>query len=195
MSGRLTVLRQKRPLDHAHFVFALDNGYYLHFIDARKFGRVKYLGPEADVDAALGLGIEPLSAEFTAQSLQALAAASPCRIKTFLLDQKKIAGIGNIYSDEALWRARIHPLRRANTLSPKETAALREAIVEVLRLGIKENGAAIDWVYPGGHFQDSFQVYAKEGQACARCGTKIRRIIVGQRGSRFCPTCQREKRK
>jgi formamidopyrimidine-DNA glycosylase len=85
-------------------------------------------------------------------------------------------------------------LRKANSLSAKEAKALRNAIVEVLSQGIKENGAAIDWVYPGGHFQESFQVYGKEGQACSRCGKAIKRISVGQRGSRFCPHCQKEKK-
>ena len=140
MSGRLHVLDADFPREkHVHFAFSLDNGYELRFNDARKFGRVYLVD---DLDAVTGhLGPEPLEESFTLKVLRSLLAKKSGGLKALLLDQSFIAGIGNIYADEALWRARIHPLRRANTLQDTEIAALRRAIRAALRDGLKHGGA------------------------------------------------------
>ena len=189
MSGRLHVLDADLPREkHVHFAFSLDNGYELRFNDARKFGRVYLVD---DLDAVTGhLGPEPLEDSFTLKVLRRLLDKKSGGLKALLLDQSFIAGIGNIYADEALWRARIHPLRRANTLHDAEIAALRRAIRAALRDGLKHGGAAIDWVYPEGRYQDHFRVYGQVDKPCRRCKTRIERILVGQRSTHFCPTCQ-----
>ena len=189
MSGRLHVLDADLPREkHVHFAFSLDNGYELRFNDARKFGRVYLVD---DLDAVTGhLGPEPLEDSFTLKVLRRLLDKKSRGLKALLLDQSFIAGIGNIYADEALWRARIHPLRRANTLQDTEIAALRRAIRAALRDGLKHGGAAIDWVYPEGRYQDHFRVYGQVDKPCRRCKTRIERILVGQRSTHFCPTCQ-----
>lgn len=189
MSGRLHVLEADFPREkHVHFAFTLDNGYELRFNDARKFGRVYLVD---DLDEVTGrLGPEPLEDTFTLNVLRTLLTKKSGGLKALLLDQSFIAGIGNIYADEALWRAKIHPLRRANSLQDAEIAALRRAIRAALRDGIKHGGAAIDWVYPEGKYQDHFRVYRQADKPCRRCKTKIERILVGQRSTHFCPTCQ-----
>jgi formamidopyrimidine-DNA glycosylase len=193
MSGRLDVLQEGMPRDkHVHFVFGLDNGYEVRFKDARKFGRVYFVSDPEQVTGRLGP--EPLDSAFTLKAFRALIAGKSGALKPLLLDQTFIAGIGNIYADEALWRARLFPLRRAGTLGPGQVAALYRGIRAALADGIRHEGAAIDWVYPDGSYQDHFRVYGRTGQPCRRCGTKIRRIVVGQRGTHFCPNCQRRAR-
>jgi formamidopyrimidine-DNA glycosylase len=192
MSGRLDVLQEKLPRDkHTHFVFALDNGYELHFNDARKFGRVYLVSDLSEVTGALGP--EPLAPAFTLKAFRQLIAGKSGALKPLLLDQTFIAGIGNIYADEALWRARLYPLRRADSLNPDEVAALYRGIRAALTDGIKHEGSAIDWVYPEGNYQDHFRVYGRTGEPCRRCRTPIRRMVVGQRGTHFCPHCQRQR--
>jgi formamidopyrimidine-DNA glycosylase len=189
MSGRLDVLQEGTPLDqHVHFVFTLDNGYELRFNDARKFGRVYLVSDPSEITGVLGP--EPLDAAFTLKAFRALMANKSGALKPLLLDQTFIAGIGNIYADEALWRAKLHPLRRAGTLSLDEVAALYRGIRAALKDGVQHEGAAIDWVYPEGNYQDHFRVYGRTGQPCRRCRTAIQRIVVGQRGTHFCPRCQ-----
>jgi formamidopyrimidine-DNA glycosylase len=189
MSGRLDVLKAETPRDkHVHFAFTLDNGYELRFNDARKFGRVYLVGDPAEVTGALGP--EPLDDGFTLKSFRQRIAQKSGALKPLLLDQTFIAGIGNIYADEVLWRAKLHPLRRASSLSPVEVTALYRAIRAALAEGIRHEGTAIDWVYPEGNHQDFLRVYSRAGQSCRRCRTAIRRIVVGQRGTHFCPRCQ-----
>jgi formamidopyrimidine-DNA glycosylase len=189
MSGRLDILRAETPRDkHVHFAFTLDNDYELRFNDARKFGRVYLVGDPAEVTGALGP--EPLDAGFTLKSFRQRMALKSGALKPLLLDQTFIAGIGNIYADEALWRAKLHPLRRADSLSQAQIATLYRAIRAALADGIRHEGAAIDWVYPEGNYQDHFRVYGRTGQPCRRCHAAIRRIVVGQRGTHFCPRCQ-----
>ena len=191
MSGRLDVLTAETPRDkHVHFVFALDNGYELHFSDARKFGRVYLVDDPSKITG--DLGPEPLEAGFTLKAFRQLMGKKSGALKPLLLDQTFIAGIGNIYADEALWRARLHPLRRAASLKPDEVAALYRGIRQALSDGIRHEGAAIDWVYPDGNYQDHFRVYGRTDEPCRRCGSAIRRIVVGQRGTHFCPRCQRQ---
>jgi formamidopyrimidine-DNA glycosylase len=193
MSGRLDVLSEGTPRGkHVHFVFALDNGYELRFSDARKFGRVYLVSDPAEVTGRLGP--EPLEAAFTLKAFRGLIANKSGALKPLLLDQTFVAGIGNIYADEALWRAKLHPLRRAGTLAPDQVAALHRGIRAALKDGLRHQGAAIDWVYPEGNYQDHFRVYGRTGQPCRRCRTAIRRIVVGQRGTHFCPRCQRQGR-
>lgn len=193
MSGRLDVLQAGMPRDkHVHFVFVLDNGYELRMSDARKFGRVYFVSDPEEVTSRLGP--EPLDPAFTLKVFRELIGTKSGALKPLLLDQTFIAGIGNIYADEALWRAKLHPLRRAGTLAPDQVAALYRGIRAALADGIQYEGAAIDWVYPEGNYQDHFRVYGRTGQPCRRCHTKIRRIVVGQRGTHFCPQCQRRAR-
>jgi formamidopyrimidine-DNA glycosylase len=190
MSGRLYVIPSgKRKTPHTHFSLRLDSGYSLHLDDARKFARVRFLPELGEWEPSLG--VEPLGSAFTAKALSRMLSGRKRAIKAVLLDQSLIAGIGNIYSDESLWRARIHPNRPAASLSGEEIAALRNAIRSRLRAGIASGGAAIDWVYPGGKFQEDFKVYGKRGKPCPRCGTAVERILVAQRGTHFCPRCQK----
>jgi formamidopyrimidine-DNA glycosylase len=162
---------------------------FLVFNDARKFGRV-WLTPQPEL--VLGrLGPEPFGEEFTPQWLHAALKRRHRQLKPLLMDQSFLAGLGNIYTDEALHRARLHPLRASDSLQHRQSDALWSAIRAVLEEGIRRNGASFDWVYRGGEFQNYFRVYDREGQACPACGAKIKRVVVGQRGTHFCPRCQR----
>jgi formamidopyrimidine-DNA glycosylase len=158
------------------------------FNDPRKFGRVWLLNDPQEILGALGP--EPLGDDFTVEVLLDRLHSSSRMIKPLLLDQAFLAGMGNIYTDEALYLAGIHPLRSAAGISPEETERLWASIRLVLNEGIRRNGASIDWVYRGGDFQNSFHVYQRTGLPCLRCGTQISRIVVGQRGTHFCPNCQ-----
>ena len=171
------------------------------FSDPRRFGTGELaLGPEAlEEFFAARLGVEPLDGEFTAAHLHKLARKSRAPIKAFLLDQKRIAGVGNIYADEALFRARIHPLRPVGMLRRPEIEALRDAVVESLELGIDSKGASIDDYRQidgaRGSFQDRFLVHTREGKPCPRCGTPIRKMRAAGRGTYICPNCQRPPRR
>ena len=194
MSGDLTVVRTDSPDGRfEHTRFHLDDGWDLRFADARKFGKVFLL---EDPDSVLGaLGPEPLADDFTARRLAEALRRRSRALKPLLLDQTFLAGLGNIYADEALHRARLHPLRRSDRLTDEEVRRLWRGIRAALRAGLRHNGASIDWVYRGGGFQNHFRVYQRAGEPCPVCGTRIRRMIVGQRGTHYCPTCQRERRK
>ena len=189
MSGDLYLMPSNSEIQrHQRAVFPLSSGYNLVFEEARKFGRMWLL---PDPTPILGkLGPEPLEEAFTAEALWAALQKRRRQLKPLLLDQTFLAGLGNIYTDEALHRARLHPLRIANTLSRPEASALWQSIRFVLQEGIRQNGASIDWVYRGGGFQNTFQVYARAGQPCYTCGSPIVRIVVGQRGTHLCPHCQ-----
>ncbi|MEW5891502.1 MAG: DNA-formamidopyrimidine glycosylase, partial [Pseudomonadota bacterium] len=189
MSGDL-LLRDSttEPEPHDRLLLKLSGGKSLAFNDTRKFGRVWLTAQPEEV---LGkLGPEPLGADFTAEWLYHALHAKRRQIKPLLLDQTFLAGLGNIYTDEALHLARLHPLRLSDSVSRQQAEALHEAIQSVLREGIRRNGASIDWVYRGGEFQNYFRVYDRAGEPCKVCGTKIERITVGQRGTHFCPNCQ-----
>jgi formamidopyrimidine-DNA glycosylase len=161
----------------------------LVFNDTRKFGRVWLTSNMEDV---LGkLGPEPLGKEFTPQWLYDALQKKRRQLKPLLLDQTFLAGLGNIYTDEALHIAKLHPLRMSDSVNRKQAEALREAIRKVLKEGIKRNGASIDWVYRGGEFQNYFRVYDREGEPCVVCGARIQRLVVGQRGTHICPQCQK----
>jgi formamidopyrimidine-DNA glycosylase len=170
--------------------------HVLVFDDPRRFGTGELaLGPEAlEAFFDARLGVEPLAREFTAAHLYALARVSRAPIKAFLLDQKKIAGVGNIYADEALFRARIHPLRPANRLTRAQAEALRDAVVESLMAGLAAKGATIDDFRDpygvSGTFQDQFLVHLREHEPCPSCGTPVRKLRAAGRGTYVCETCQ-----
>jgi formamidopyrimidine-DNA glycosylase len=173
-------------------ILHLRDGWDLCFSDARKFGKL-YLLDDPTVLLSR-LGPEPLERTFTPRTLADRLARHRRLLKPALLDQTFIAGLGNIYADEALFRAGLHPLRRTDSLTESETRALWRGIRAALRNGLRCDGASIDWVYRGGDFQNHFRVYQRTGEACLRCGTPIARTVVGQRGTHFCPNCQPEQR-
>ena len=195
MTGTLLLNPPEGVPAHTRVTFDL-GGDTLQFVDPRRFGTGELaLGDEArDAFFAKRLGVEPFDADFTAEHLHALAARCRAPIKAMLLDQKRIAGVGNIYADEALFRARIHPLRRADRLNRKQTAALRDAVVETLEIGIDAKGATIDDFRDpdgvSGSFQDRFLIHLREGEPCVRCGRPVRKLRAGGRGTYVCESCQ-----
>lgn len=191
MSGDLYIKEgDTAPEKHDRLIFSLDpGGNKLVFNDTRKFGRV-WLVQDPD-EVIGGLGPEPLSEEFTVQMLYEGLQSRHRQLKPLLLDQSFLAGMGNIYADEALHKARLHPLAKSDSVNRKQAGALWQAIREVLMEGIHRNGASIDWVYRGGEFQNYFRVYDRKDQPCPVCGTAIERLVVGQRGTHICPNCQR----
>jgi len=196
MTGTLLLDPPAAP-PYARVRFAFDGGEHtLWWSDPRRFGTGELaVGPAARAEFfAARLGVEPLGPEFTAQALRAAARRSRAPVKAFLLDQKRVAGVGNIYADEALFRARIHPLRPANRLTGPQCAALRDAVVESLRLGIAAKGASIDdFRDPDGvrgSLQDRFLVHRREGEPCPRCGRPIRKLRAAGRGTYVCERCQ-----
>ena len=199
MTGNLLLAHDdERP--HLRARFRLDDGKRLLFIDVRRFGTgVVLLGLQArDAYFDARLGIEPLDPDFTAEALRALARGRRVPVKAFLLTQERIAGVGNIYADEALFRARLHPLRPVGTLRRPQLAALHDAVVEALQEGIDAKGASIDDFRhtdgAEGSFQDRFLVYGREGEPCVRCGRPIRKLRVAGRGTYICSHCQRAPR-
>lgn len=189
MSGDLYIRNSTiKPDKHDRLVLKLSGNKSLVFNDTRKFGRVWLTSNPEEVLGSLGP--EPLGRAFTPQWLFASLQKKRRQLKPLLLDQAFLAGLGNIYTDEALHLAKLHPLRRSDSVTQEQAKALREAIRKILREGIRRNGASIDWVYRGGEFQNYFRVYDRKGKPCKSCGTKIERITVGQRGTYFCPNCQ-----
>jgi formamidopyrimidine-DNA glycosylase len=196
MTGNLLLCDDSGEPPHTRVVFELDDGRRLLFVDVRRFGTGDVLlGSDALADYfASRLGVEPLSPDFTGEALRALARGRKQPVKGFLLNQERVAGVGNIYADEALFRARIHPLRPVGTLKRPQVEALRDAVVETLELGIDSKGASIDDYRhidgAQGSFQDRFLVHTREGEPCPRCGTTIRKLRVAGRGTYVCPRCQ-----
>lgn len=189
MSGDLLLGRSVRPLgSHSRLRLYFEDGLQLSFNDPRKFGRVWLLKEPQEVLGALGP--EPFDPALTPKDFYARLHPRKRQLKPLLLDQSFLAGLGNIYADEALYRARLHPLASAHTVGTRQATSLLSAIRAVLKEGIRRNGASIDWVYRGGDFQNHFKVYQQTGEPCPRCGTPIVRIVVGQRGTHFCPNCQ-----
>ena len=189
MSGDLSIRNStNRPEKHDRLILKLSGNQSLFFNDTRKFGRVWLTSTPEEL---LGrLGPEPLSRDFTSRWLYNALSKRQRQLKPLLLDQTFLAGLGNIYTDEALHIARLHPLAVSNSVTMEQASALRKAVRKVLKEGIRRNGASIDWVYRGGEYQNYFRVYDREGKSCAVCGTQIKRITVGQRGTHYCPECQ-----
>jgi formamidopyrimidine-DNA glycosylase len=181
---------------HTRVLITLGHRGCLAFVDPRRFGTGQLLHGDAELDAfyAARLGVEPFDEAFTAVLLRRLARGRGAPIKAFLLDQRMIAGIGNIYADEALFRSGVHPRRAAGALRPAQYALLREAIRAVLAAGIDARGASIDDFRhldgARGSFQDLFLVHRREGEPCPRCGTAIVKLVVAGRGTYICPRCQ-----
>jgi formamidopyrimidine-DNA glycosylase len=196
MTGNLLLADDQRPPDpHLRARFRLDDGRQLWFVDARRFGE-GFVLDEGEVEARFRgrLGVEPLSEGFTAEELGRIAAGRKAPLKSFLLNQAGIAGVGNIYADEALFRARLHPLSPAGSMRPEHHRDLRDAIIATLWAGIDGGGASIDDYRDArgerGSMQDEFLVHGREGEPCVRCGTPIRRIVIGGRSTYYCPSCQ-----
>ena len=197
MSGQVLLAERKAPRTaHTHLAISFANrDRELRFRDARRFGfvRVYECGVGETPGCLLGLGPEP--AQIGARELGEIAEGSRRAIKNVLMDQRKIAGIGNIYADEILHRAGISPTREANGLSKEETGRLGRAMRTVLAEAIRCGGSSVsDYVLPTGklgYFQERHRVYGKEGERCPRCGEVIRRIVLGGRGTHYCATCQR----
>ena len=180
-------------------VVRLDDGSDVAYRDVRRFGTWALLEPGESEEylARRRLGREPLERGFTTAELERALAGRKAPIKSALLDQRAAAGVGNIYADEALWRARIHPLQPAGTLTREELSALRKGIRDALAMGIARQGATLrDYRDPRGQrgrMQDDFRVYGRAGDPCHRCGTPIEKIRAAGRGTWYCPSCQRVK--
>lgn len=197
MSGRLVVDGGTGAPDHERVALRLqgpDAGRrWLRFLDVRKFGRLRFV---EDADEALAdLGPEPLGPGFTPESLRAGLRARRRALKPLLLDQEFVAGLGNIYVDESLFLAGLHPLRRSDRIDAPAAARLHAAIQSVLREAILREGSSFDTFYrtpegQPGAYQNQFQVYARDGQPCRRCGRTIKKLVVGQRGTHVCTRCQ-----
>jgi formamidopyrimidine-DNA glycosylase len=197
MSGNVLLRPGDAPPEaHTHLEIGLDDGWLLRFVDARKFGRVYLFGSRIELDefVAARLGLEPLT-ELDSESLRILLKGRRGRVKSLLLDQAFVAGVGNLYADEALWEARVHPQRTADSLSRVEVARLALAVKQVLLLGIERRGTSFsnyrDSDDVPGENQDFLNVYGRAGQPCPRCGRLIKRIMIGMRSAHFCPHCQR----
>jgi len=197
MTGNLALHFAEQPLDkHSHVIFVLDDGRELRYTDPRRFGRMAYLAGETLATELLRFGAEPLLV--TAEEFARRIRGSRARIKALLLDQRVLRGVGNIYADESLWNARIHPAKSGARLTARETETLRKALQKILRKAIQMRGSSIsDFVDAegvAGEYQQHHKAYGREGEKCFRCGAKIRRIIVAGRSSYFCPVCQRAPR-
>lgn len=189
MSGDLRIVSTESEIAaHDRLILSFDDNNQLVFNDPRKFGRAWLVDDPACVIG--DLGPEPLDDTFAPADLYQALQTRHRQLKPLLLDQSFLAGMGNIYVDESLHRARLHPLTTSQAISHEQAEALWLGIRESLQEGILRNGASIDWVYRGGDFQNYFQVYQRTGEPCLHCGTPIERIIVGQRGTHYCPTCQ-----
>jgi formamidopyrimidine-DNA glycosylase len=195
MSGSISVHGpEAQPNAYTHLVLLLDDGRQVFFHDTRKFGRARLLDAAglAALDDAHGL--EPLTDEFTPEALAERLRRRRARLKPLLLDQKVIAGIGNIYADEALWLAQLHPLRATDSLSDDEIARLHSGIRLALLQGLEHGGSTLrdyrNSYGQSGENQEHFNVYDRRGAPCPRCGTPIEKIVVGQRGTHLCPFCQ-----
>lgn len=194
MTGQLLIREAGAAMEpHLRVVFDLDDGRQLRFDDTRKFGRIYLVDDPAIVVGKLGP--EPLAEDFTPEVFSHLLARRRGRLKSLLLNQKFLAGLGNIYADEALFAARLHPLRRADSLTPAEVERLHRGMRRVLRQALAHRGTTFDGSYrdPAGEegtHQEELAVFRRTGQPCPRCGTSIERLVVGGRGTHFCPRCQ-----
>jgi formamidopyrimidine-DNA glycosylase len=204
MTGQLYVLPASAPRDrHVHATFTFADGRELRLRDTRKFARLglfrrdeagRLLGADEAAELFAGFGPEPLDPDFRAADLRARLARRRGRLKTLLMDQSFLAGVGNIYADEALWRARLHPLRSAARLNADQARRLYHALRAVLAEAIERRGSSVDDYLPPqgpGTMQRFLNVYGRTGKPCPRCGRPVRRIVLNARSTHFCSWCQR----
>jgi formamidopyrimidine-DNA glycosylase len=200
MAGNVLLMPASAPLErHTHLAVAFSGDIEMRLVDPRKFSRVYlFVDPEeARAFFSLRLGLDPLE-ELTLADLRRLLALRRGRLKSVLLDQRTFPGVGNLYCDEALWRARVHPLRSADSLSRVETGRLYESLRGVLLEAIERRGTSFsdyrDASGELGEFQNHLNSYGREGLPCPRCSRPIKKIVVGMRGTHFCSNCQKLKR-
>src|SRR6202051_2371373 len=194
MTGHIASTAAAEPWEkHTHASFALDDGRELRYTDARRFGRLAYFSAALLPAELEGFGADPL--EVTAEEFATRIRSRHSRIKALLLDQTFLRGVGNIYADESLWRAKIHPAKLGASISKKQAAVLHRALQDILKKAIVMRGSSISNFVDGegqpGEYQQHHRAYGREGKKCYRCGTIIRRAIVAGRSSFFCPKCQR----
>lgn len=197
MTGRLLACHPSAsdPVSsHPGVHLLLDGGLRVIYDDVRRFGCLEALGPARWRDRNRTLGPEPLSAGFTVENMAARLTGSTSPIRSWLLDQRRIAGVGNIYANEALWRARVHPLRPASSLTPEEVRRLHRALRGILRAAIRARGTTLrdyrDATGGEGSFGTLLRVYGREGDPCPRCGAPVVRTVLSNRSAFFCPRCQ-----
>lgn len=198
MEGKYQYFEKEEPIDkHTHVIFSFEDGSQLRYHDVRKFGRMTIVekGSSNTYKGILKLGPEPLPDLFLLKDFTVGLQKSHKAIKPLLLDQKLVTGLGNIYVDEALWEAKIHPEQPADSLRPKEIKLLRQAIIDVLSRAVEAGGTTIrsylNALGESGSFQVALHVYGQTGEACVRCQTPIVKTKVAQRGTHYCPTCQK----
>lgn len=199
MEGRYGLYDAADPLEkHTHVVFHFTDGSELRYRDVRQFGTMDVLprGEEEKTGPLAKLGPEPLDETFTAPLLRSMLKGRKTKIKPLLLNQEFLVGLGNIYVDEALYRAAIHPEQSASTLKPKQVESLYKSIVETLTEAVNQGGSSIKSYVNGqgemGMFQQSLDVYGKKDEPCNKCGTPIIRMVVAGRGTHICPKCQKK---
>ncbi|GIQ69829.1 DNA-formamidopyrimidine glycosylase [Xylanibacillus composti] len=201
MEGRYGVYAHHEPVEpHTHVIFRFTDGSELRYRDVRQFGTMHLFAPgEEWTSPPLNkLGLEPLSDNFTCEAFRSVLAHRSSKLKPLLLNQAYVTGLGNIYVDEALYEARIHPEQTADSLSAQEWQTLHQAVVKTLSEAVRQGGSSIKSYVNGqgemGMFQQQLQAYGRSGEACARCGNPIVKIVLAGRGTHFCQTCQRMKR-
>ena len=193
MTGNLLYQQSKQTIPYTRATFDLDNGARIVFADVRKFGRMRVF--RGDARASLGIGVDPFAKALDARALGELLRGRKTPVKVWLLDQKRLAGVGNIYACESLFHARLRPKRRVGKLSLEERERLLVSLRRVLREAIRHRGSSVDDYVDAegkeGEFQKLLSVYGRAGMPCRRCSTPIRRIVLAQRGTFYCPVCQR----
>lgn len=199
MEGRYGLYQADEPVEkHTHVIFHFTDGTELRYRDVRQFGTMDVfpLGTETTIGPLSKLGVEPLDESFTADVLRQLLKGRPTKIKPLLLNQECIVGLGNIYVDESLFKAGIHPERPAGKLTRKQVESLHASIVSTLAEAVEQGGSSIKSYVNGqgemGMFQQSLLVYGRKNEPCVRCGTPIVRLVVGGRGTHVCPACQKK---
>lgn len=198
MTGQLVCCRpEEEKTKHTHVIIQLSDNLHLRFIDQRQFGKIQFVSKKEleNVSGLKTLGVEPLSEEFTRDYFKKEIRSKRTKIKPLLLDQTFIAGIGNIYADEVLFRSMINPEKVASTLTPREVSRLHIAIKEVLNEGIENKGTSIKDYIDGdgnkGSNQNNLRVYGRDGEPCLKCGKTIEKKTIGGRSSHYCPKCQK----
>lgn len=196
MTGKLLFAQpgdDRRP--HTHLVLSLDDERELRYVDPRRFGLLKLFAPKADIPDLAHYGVDALDPAFTPQALGALLKSSASPLKAFLLDQRKLAGVGNIYACEALWRAGLSPKRKANKTPAAKVALLHAGILGALQDSLAAGGTSfndyVDAIGREGEFQMQVAVFQREGEDCPRCGAAIRRIVQSGRSTFYCAKCQK----